>query len=72
MELFYGGERRGKEDSKAGYAHLCFEVEDIQGLMKHLESKKVFPETELKKAKDGSLYFFFRDPEGNRVEFKQF
>ncbi|MCH7801810.1 MAG: VOC family protein, partial [Chloroflexi bacterium] len=47
--------------------HAAFEVDDIEGYRKHIQSKGV-EATDITTRKDGQQEFKFDDPDGNRIE----
>ncbi len=52
------------------FRHLCFEVEDIEGMAAMARSKGL--PAEVKRGRtDRILQFFVHDPDGNMIEFQQ-
>ena len=72
IELFSGGESKIESSPKnIGYAHTCFIIEDMENLMKDLESKGVEFNGEPRINEDGSGTFRIIDPDGNEFEMMQ-
>ncbi|MHC4251963.1 MAG: VOC family protein [Planctomycetota bacterium] len=77
IELFPAGEgadeaaRAGPQP--VGFAHLAFEVEDLDAAVAALEADGVETEgiIDCSKLLEGFRVCFFDDPEGNRIEFMQ-
>lgn len=52
------------------FRHLCFEVEDIEGMAAHARARGL--QAEIKRGRtDRILQFFAHDPDGNMIEFQQ-
>jgi len=72
VELSKGIEAEKASGRGVGYAHVCFEVADIQKAHERLlPSGAVVPES-LKVGRDGSWQFWIVDPDGNRIELMQY
>lgn len=67
VEFFYGG----KEEEKHQYDHICFVVENIEGLAMKLKDQGVAFAQELSVGKDTNKQFWLRDPDGNWLEFME-
>jgi catechol 2,3-dioxygenase-like lactoylglutathione lyase family enzyme len=52
------------------FRHLCFEVEDIEGMAAIARSHGFNPEVRRGRT-DRILQFFIHDPDGNMIEFQQ-
>ena len=48
--------------------HWAFEVEDVEAAYARVTAAGCEIETPISKRPDDTLYFFFYDPEGNRIE----
>jgi len=48
--------------------HWAFEVDDLEAAFAKVEASGCEVEVPISHRPDGTLYFFFYDPEGNRVE----
>jgi len=65
---------RGGEPSPlppTGLSHVCLEVEDMEAELARLAELGITPETPPKRATDGNLQAWIRDPEGGRVELME-
>ncbi|MFD1676985.1 VOC family protein [Alicyclobacillus fodiniaquatilis] len=72
IELFYGGKVKLARDShRVGFAHLCFEVDDIAQTADMLRSKGVVLDVEIQQGLDHNLQCWTHDPDGNPIEFMQ-
>lgn len=73
FELLYGGtENYQFFHEKAGYSHMCLEVEDIYELAERLRQNGVKLDIEPRKGKDLNYQCWACDPDGHRIEFMQF
>ena len=54
-----------------GHRHVCFEVDDIHGMVAELRAKGV-EVTEPKTGSDRSISAWLADPDGNRIELQQY
>ena len=52
----------------AGYTHISLEITNREQVEKQLMGLKI-PITETVELKDGTVFFFIRDPDGNVIEF---
>ncbi len=53
------------------YSHLCFEVDDLEIMVRELQSRGATLDADIKTGLSGSLLAWVSDPEGNRIEFMQ-
>lgn len=73
IELMYGGSEEYKYvEEKAGFSHLCLDVEDIYALADRLRSYGIPLDVEPKQGRDLNFQCWAKDPDGNRIEFMQF
>ena len=71
LELFYGGEPKTAKDEDIGFTHLCFAVENVAALAKHITDKGYALEIPLNIGCDNNLQAWIRDPNGVRIELMQ-
>lgn len=72
IELFYGGENFTEYNEKnIGFSHLCFEVDDIQGIADQIEREGVELDRPVKYGVDHNYQCWVRDPDRNRIELMQ-
>ncbi|GHV90747.1 lactoylglutathione lyase [Spirochaetia bacterium] len=72
LELFYHGERDNPWDaSLRGFNHICLEIDDIQGMVKHIEDSGWKIDQALKQGGDKNLQAWISDPDGVRIELMQ-
>lgn len=71
LELFYGGEPRTAKDADLGFTHLCFAVEDVEALARHITQMGYPLEIPLSQGPDGNKQAWIRDPNGVRIELMQ-
>ncbi len=68
IEVF---ENKKTENTHSKMLHICFEVEDIKGLKKMLDSKKI-KTNEISLGSDNSYQFWVKDPDGIDIEFQEY
>jgi len=68
IEVF---EAREAGSNNSQILHMCFETDDIKGLKKMLDSKKI-KTTEIKLGVDNSYQFWVKDPDGIDIEFLEY
>jgi catechol 2,3-dioxygenase-like lactoylglutathione lyase family enzyme len=68
VEVFEG---KGTENNSPQILHMCFETDDVKGLKKMLDSKKV-KTTQIKLGVDNSYQFWVKDPDGIDIEFLEY
>ena len=61
-------ERERRETALDHYGLLCDRAEDVEAWAKHLEANGVALDTKPRKHRDGATSFYFRDPDGNRIQ----
>jgi lactoylglutathione lyase len=73
VELFPGGKGEYRYNPTAiGPDHICLEVDDAYAAVEHLKAKGVAIDEDIITGRSGSLIFWVKDPDGNRIEFMQF
>jgi lactoylglutathione lyase len=77
VELFPGAEKRPDVPTKqAGFDHLGFFVKDLQATL-HIIQDRGYPlpadafKEAAKVRADGTMMYFIKDPDGNRIELSQ-
>jgi lactoylglutathione lyase len=77
VELFPGAEKRPDVPTKqAGFDHLGFFVKDLQATL-HIIQDRGYPlpadafKEAAKVRADGTMMYFLKDPDGNRIELSQ-
>jgi len=77
FELFPGAEKRSEGPTKeAGFNHVGFFVKDLQATLHTLQDRgyplaaDAFKEAAKVRA-DGTMLYFIKDPDGNRIELSQ-
>ena len=70
IELFPGATEKANDcpAGKAGYKHLCLEVDDMDRTVADLARHGIVPESGPRQGKDGNIQAWIRDPDGNRIE----
>lgn len=65
--------RGGEPDAlpKTGLSHVCLEVENMETELARLSKLGVEPDSPPKRATDGNIQAWIRDPEGGRVELME-
>ncbi|GLG01552.1 lactoylglutathione lyase [Alicyclobacillus hesperidum subsp. aegles] len=72
IELFYGGSvKTHSSPDRIGFAHLCFEVDDIQQVAEALRDKGAPLDVAPKQGLDKNWQCWSHDPDGNPIEFMQ-
>jgi lactoylglutathione lyase len=72
LELFYHGTQDNPWNSSLrGFNHLCLAVDDIKGMIKHIEDEGWKLDQELKQGGDKNLQAWITDPDGVRIELMQ-
>ncbi|MHC4914112.1 MAG: VOC family protein [Planctomycetota bacterium] len=64
-------ERDADPVERVGLAHICLEVEDLEGELERLAGLGVKAEGPINQGCDGNLQAWVADPEGNRLELMQ-
>jgi len=72
IELFYTHHQKLEKKPVVGYSHLCFEVDDINTIVKQLKNHHIPLDVEVIQGKDGNLQCWVKDPDGNPIEFMQY
>jgi catechol 2,3-dioxygenase-like lactoylglutathione lyase family enzyme len=62
------GEVERRETALDHYGLLCDRAEDVEAWAAHLQSHGVALDTKPRKHRDGATSFYFRDPDGNRIQ----
>jgi catechol 2,3-dioxygenase-like lactoylglutathione lyase family enzyme len=62
------GEVERRESALDHYGLLCDRAEDVEAWATHLRSHGVALDTKPRKHRDGATSFYFRDPDGNRIQ----
>jgi catechol 2,3-dioxygenase-like lactoylglutathione lyase family enzyme len=69
IELF--PEDKVDQETAASYKHLCIRVDDMNSSLADLSSRGLEPLNPASQGQDGNLQAWFRDPDGNPIEFMQ-
>lgn len=72
LELFPRANEPSVHPTGYGYAHVCFEVDDINEMYNQIINAGIKPSGEPTLGADGSWQFWINDPDGNPIEFHQF
>lgn len=62
---------QGQEEGRKGMLHIAFEVDDVQKTYEEFKAKGVEFHIPAREARPGLWVAFFRDPDGNVLEFFQ-
>lgn len=54
-----------------GVKHFCFEITDVDAMLRKLQKARVKPATDVRTMDNGLRYFFIKDPDGNLVELME-
>ena len=65
------GHKNNPSVNAGSFKHVCFEVEDMEALIKLLEQHNIPLRTTPKKGRDQNIQCFVSDPDGNNIEFMQ-
>jgi catechol 2,3-dioxygenase-like lactoylglutathione lyase family enzyme len=57
-----------RESALDHFGLLCDRAEDVEAWAAHLASRGVALDTKPRKHRDGATSFYFRDPDGNRIQ----
>ena len=68
IELFYNGT---EEFGKGSFAHLCFEVDDINGIAEQIKAGGAPLTSEPRQGRDRNWQCWTKDPDGNPIELMQ-
>lgn len=70
IELFPGSQGPAEEPlaGRAGYRHLCLEVDDMDATLADLAGHGITPDSGPRTGKDGNVQAWIRDPDGHRIE----
>lgn len=72
IELFYGGQPKSTAGpNQAGFAHLCFEVDDVREMATKLREVGAPLDIEPQQGLDLNYQCWSHDPDGNPIEFMQ-
>lgn len=71
LELFYDGKPRTTNDADTGFTHLCFSVDDVEAVAKHITDMGYALEIPPCMGCDHNKQAWIRDPNGVRIELMQ-
>jgi lactoylglutathione lyase len=72
VELFFNGTKDNPwNDSLRGFNHICFEVDDIHAVAKHIKDSGYTLDKEPKFGIDNNWQSWVTDPDGVRIELMQ-
>lgn len=63
-----GAQRRERETALDHFGLLCDTPDDVLAWAAHLEAHGIALDTKPRKHRDGATSFYFRDPDGNRIQ----
>ena len=69
IELFPEGSV--SEAGDTSYKHLCLQVDDLDATLAEMATRGMEPLGPASQGRDGNLQAWFRDPDGNPIEFMQ-
>ena len=72
VELFPDASQPLTPSTGSGYAHVCFEVDDINEMYNQIVAAGIKTHGEPMLGADNSWQFWISDPDGNMIEFHQF
>jgi lactoylglutathione lyase len=72
IELFPNGKGENiRDNEKAGYSHMCYEVPDAKAAFEEIRSKGTAADAGLKVGISKCIQFWIHDPDGNSIEIME-